>query len=312
MLSFWLRSLDLHFWFLDLRLGVNIFCFHWQFPLLYQEGVQNVLFSWRRILGWMLNGFCSAIIIFFSCMKALGLQAFNNDGQTAGRDIVGGTMYTCVVWVVNLQMALAISYFTLVQHVAIWGSIAIWYLFLLIYGAMSPITSTTAYKLLIEDLAPTSSYWLVTFVVVISALIPYFSYSTIQMRFFPMYHQIIQLIRRSSRTNDPEYFDRVRQSLRQSTTFGFTSHLASSTSLLSNENNGHRWYMWICSGIGSSQNGGRISLAELRNFACCVQLKLDIRYLWVLLFLWIEGTTQRSLLQDEGVQEHDSSLSCIW
>ncbi|KAG2702617.1 hypothetical protein I3760_06G099200 [Carya illinoinensis] len=211
-----------------------------KFPLLYQEGVQNVLFSWRRILGWMLNGFCSAIIIFFSCMKALGLQAFNNDGQTAGRDIVGGTMYTCVVWVVNLQMALAISYFTLVQHVAIWGSIAIWYLFLLIYGAMSPITSTTAYKLLIEDLAPTSSYWLVTFVVVISALIPYFSYSTIQMRFFPMYHQIIQLIRRSSRTNDPEYFDRVRQSLRQSTTFGFTSHLASSTSRLSNENNGHR------------------------------------------------------------------------
>lgn len=222
-------------------LGVNIYCFYWQFPLLYQEGVQNVLFSWRRIFGWMLNGFCSAIIIFFFCIKAMKLQAFNNDGQTAGRDIVGGTMYTCVVWVVNLQMALAISYFTLVQHVAIWGSIAIWYLFLLIYGAMSPITSTTAYKLLIEDLAPAPSYWLVTLLVVISALIPYFSYSTIQISFFPMYHQIIQLIRRSSRTNDPEYFDRVRQSSRQLSTFGFTSNLAARrSSHLSNENNDHR------------------------------------------------------------------------
>ncbi|KAG2706783.1 hypothetical protein I3760_05G118400 [Carya illinoinensis] len=96
-----------------------------KFPLLYQEGVQNVLFSWRRILGWMLNGFCSAIIIFFFCTKALELQAFNNDGQTAGRDILGGTMYTCIVWVVNLQIALAVSYFTFVQHVVIWGSIAI-------------------------------------------------------------------------------------------------------------------------------------------------------------------------------------------
>ncbi|KAG6654021.1 hypothetical protein I3843_05G106800 [Carya illinoinensis] len=96
-----------------------------KFPLLYQEGVQNVLFSWRRILGWMLNGFCSALIIFFFCTKALELQAFNNDGQTAGRDILGGTMYTCIVWVVNLQIALAVSYFTFVQHVVIWGSIAI-------------------------------------------------------------------------------------------------------------------------------------------------------------------------------------------
>ncbi|XP_019098397.1 PREDICTED: putative phospholipid-transporting ATPase 9, partial [Camelina sativa] len=117
-----------------------------KFPLLYQEGVQNVLFSWRRILGWMFNGFYSAIIVFYLCKSSLQSQAFNHDGKTAGREILGGTMYTCIVWVVNLQMALAISYFTLIQHIVIWSSIVVWYFFITVYGELPANISTGAYK----------------------------------------------------------------------------------------------------------------------------------------------------------------------
>ncbi|CBI27109.3 unnamed protein product, partial [Vitis vinifera] len=112
-----------------------------KFPLLYQEGVQNVLFNWRRILSWMFNGVYSAIIIFFFCIKALDSEAFNSGGKT---------------------MALTISYFTLIQHIFIWGSIALWYLFLLVFGIMSPSISSTAYKLFIEALAPAPTFWIVT------------------------------------------------------------------------------------------------------------------------------------------------------
>ncbi|XP_010497132.1 PREDICTED: putative phospholipid-transporting ATPase 9, partial [Camelina sativa] len=117
-----------------------------KFPLLYQEGVQNVLFSWRRILGWMFNGFYSAIIVFYLCKSSLQSQAFNHDGKTAGREILGGTMYTCIVWVVNLQLALAISYFTLIQHIVIWSSIVVWYFFITVYGELPANISTGAYK----------------------------------------------------------------------------------------------------------------------------------------------------------------------
>ncbi|KAM0986971.1 hypothetical protein ACFXTH_011173 [Malus domestica] len=200
--------------------------FYLKFPLLYQEGVQNVLFSWRRIFGWMLNGFTTAVIIFFFCTEALNQQAFNNEGKTAGRDILGATMYTCTVWVVNLQMALAISYFTLIQHLFIWGSIALWYLFLLAYGAMSPSVSTTAYKIFIEALAPAPSFWLLTIFVPIAALIPYFTCSAVQMRFFPMYHRMIQWIRYEGTSNDPEFCDMVRQRSLRPQTVGFTARLA--------------------------------------------------------------------------------------
>ncbi|XP_047153651.1 putative phospholipid-transporting ATPase 9 [Vigna umbellata] len=211
-----------------------------RFPILYQEGVQNLLFSWRRIFSWMLNGFISAIIIFFFCTKAMEIQAFDEQGRTAGRDILGATMYTCVVWVVNLQMAVAINYFTLIQHIFIWGSIALWYLFLLAYGAMSPSISGNAYKVFIETLAPSPSFWIVTLVVVISTLIPYFSYSAIQMRFFPMYHEMVQWIRHEGKTNDPEFVAMVRQRSLRPTTVGSTARLVAKDNDFKDSSTNHR------------------------------------------------------------------------
>ncbi|PWA58209.1 ATPase E1-E2 type family protein / haloacid dehalogenase-like hydrolase family protein [Artemisia annua] len=194
-----------------------------KFPLLYQEGVQNTLFRWRRIFGWMLNGLVSGIIIFFLCIRALDPESYRKNGKTAGMEVVGATVYTCIVWVVNCQMALAVSYFTLIQHVFIWGGIILWYLFLLAYGAMPTTISTTAYKVFLETLAPAPSYWFVTIFVVMAALIPYFSYKAVQMRFFPAYHGMIQWIRYEGHTDDPEYVNMVRQRSIRTTTVGYTA-----------------------------------------------------------------------------------------
>ncbi|GMY13363.1 probable phospholipid-transporting ATPase 8 [Fagus crenata] len=163
-----------------------------KYPFLYLEGVENILFSWLRILGWMFNGFLSSIIIFFFTTKSMINQAFRRDGQVVDYEVLGVTMYTCVVWVVNCQMAISINYFTWIQHVFIWGSIAFWYIFLVIYGSLPPEVSTTAYKVLVEACAPSVLYWLVTLFVVISTLLPYFCQRAFQTRFKPMYHDMIQ------------------------------------------------------------------------------------------------------------------------
>jgi phospholipid-translocating ATPase len=147
--------------------------------------VQNVLFSWRRILGWIFNGVLNAVLIFFFCITAFEDQAFRQNGQIAGLDALGVVMYTCVVWVVNCQMALSVNYFTVIQHIFIWGSIAVWYLFLLVYGTIDhPLRlSNMAYMVFTEQLAPALLFWLVTLFVVLATLVPYFSYAAIQIRF---------------------------------------------------------------------------------------------------------------------------------
>ncbi|XP_061364653.1 putative phospholipid-transporting ATPase 9 [Gastrolobium bilobum] len=202
-----------------------------KFPLLYQEGVQNVLFSWKRILGWSFNGVLSATIIFFFSINAMEHQAFRKGGEVVGQEVLGATLYTCVVWVVNCQMALSISYFTYIQHIFIWGGILFWYTFLLAYGTMDPSLSTTAYKVLIEACAPAPSYWLITLLVLVASLLPYFAYASIQMRFFPMFHQMIHWIQNDGQATDPEYVNVVRQRSIRHTTVGFTARFESSQSL---------------------------------------------------------------------------------
>lgn len=179
-----------------LLLSVLHSLFYWflQFPLLHQEGVQNILFSWFRILGWMFNGICSSVIIFFFSSHSILHQAFRSDGSTADYEVLGVLMYTCVVWTVNCQMALLLSYFTWIQHFFIWGSIIFWYIFLAIYGSIPPSISTSAYKVLVEACGPAPFYWLSTLFVVVSALLPYFSYAALQTSFFPPYHVIIQIM----------------------------------------------------------------------------------------------------------------------
>lgn len=188
----------------------------------------------------MFNGLCSAIIIFFFCTSALDKQAFNQDGKTAGKDILGAMIYTCIVWTVNLQMALAISYFTLIQHIVIWGSIAVWYIFLLAYGALTPSFSTNAYKVFIEALAPAPFYWIITLLVAFTALIPYFSYTALRMRFFPMYHGMIQWIRYEGKSNDVEYCNMVRQRSLRPTTVGFTARIAAKTRRVKDRTQNHK------------------------------------------------------------------------
>ncbi|CAN8291465.1 unnamed protein product [Cochlearia groenlandica] len=196
-----------------------------KFPVLYQEGVKNLLFSWRRILIWMFHGFCSAIIIFFLCITSLESQAFNHEGKTAGRDILGGTMYTCIVWVVSLQMVLTISYFTAIQHIVVWGTVVVWYLFLMLYGSLPPSVSTTAYMVFLEVLAPTPAYWITTLFVVLSTMMPYFIFSAIQMQFFPMSHGTIQLLKYEHQCSDNGELEMVRQSSVRPALVGFTARI---------------------------------------------------------------------------------------
>ncbi|XP_010940030.1 putative phospholipid-transporting ATPase 9 [Elaeis guineensis] len=203
-----------------------------KFPMLYQEGVQNVLFSWTRLLGWMFNGILNAITIFFFCISAFQYQAFREGGEVVGYEVLGATMCSCVVWVVNCQMALSVGFFTLIQHIFIWGGIALWYLFLLAYGAITPTISTTAFMVFVEALAPAPSYWILTLFVVIATLIPYFTYSAIQIRFFPMYHNMVQWMRWEGRADDPEYCQVVRQRSVRPTTVGVSARLDKATQLI--------------------------------------------------------------------------------
>ncbi|KAK3141026.1 hypothetical protein QOZ80_5AG0409070 [Eleusine coracana subsp. coracana] len=200
-----------------------------KYPMLYQEGPQNLLFRWSRILGWMLYGVASAVIIFFFSTTALQHQAFRESGEVMDLAALGATAYTCVVWAVNVQMVITVSYFTLIQHICIWGGIALWYVFLVAYGAITPTFSTTYFMVFVDALAGAASYWVVTLLVSTAALIPYFTYAVIKTRFFPDYHNKIQWLQHRNRGQpdsndaDVEFGQALRQFSVRSTGVGVSA-----------------------------------------------------------------------------------------
>ncbi|KAI8541142.1 hypothetical protein RHMOL_Rhmol08G0039400 [Rhododendron molle] len=197
-----------------------------QFPALYQQGPKNLFFDWYRIFGWMGNGVYSSVMIFFLNLIIFFDQPFRSGGQTADMSAVGTTMFTCIVWAVNCQIALTMSHFTWIQHLLIWGSVVTWYLFLLGYGMMSPVYSKNAFQLLVEALAPAPMYWCATLLVTIACILPYLAHISFQRCLYPMDHHIIQEIKYLKKdVEDQHMWMRERSKTRHETKIGFTARI---------------------------------------------------------------------------------------
>ncbi|XP_038897837.1 probable phospholipid-transporting ATPase 4 [Benincasa hispida] len=195
-----------------------------QFPALYQQGPRNLFFDWPRIFGWMGNALYSSLVTFFLNLIIFYDQAFRSGGQTADLTAVGTTMFTCIIWAVNCQIALTMSHFTWIQHLLVWGSIAMWYLFILLYGMI--ISSGNAYKIFVEALGPAPVYWIATILVTITCNLPYLAHISFQRSFHPMDHHIIQEIKYYRKdVEDTHMWTRERSKARQKTKIGFTARV---------------------------------------------------------------------------------------
>lgn len=197
-----------------------------QFPALYQQGPKNLFFDWTRIIGWMVNGLYSSLIIFFLNIAIMCDQAFRAEGQTADMAAVGTTMFSCIVCTVNCQIALIMSHFTWIQHVFVWGSIATWFLFLFLYGLLSPAYSGDAYQILVEALGPAPIYWCSILLVTIACNLPYLAYMSFQRSLNPLDHHIIQEIKYYRKdVEDQHMWRRERSKARQVTKIGFSARV---------------------------------------------------------------------------------------
>ncbi|XP_008225775.1 PREDICTED: probable phospholipid-transporting ATPase 4 [Prunus mume] len=197
-----------------------------QFPALYQQGQKNIYFTWKRILGWILNGVVASVVIFLANIYTLSHKAFQKNGAVADITHLGAMTYTCIIWTVNCQIALIINHFTWIQHLFIWGSILIWYVFLLIYGALPPAYSQRGFRVLIEALGPAPLYWTVTLFVVVVSLLPYFIHIIIQRSFYPLDDHVIQEMKYFRKdVADNQMWERERSNSIKMTQIGFSARV---------------------------------------------------------------------------------------
>lgn len=175
----------------------------------------------------MANGVYSSLIIYFLNIHIFNNQAFHAEGQTADMAAVGTTMFTCIIWTVNLQIALTMSHFTWIQHLFVWGSVATWYIFLVAYGMSLPLISGNAsYQILLEVLGPAPIYWAATLLTTLSCNIPYLAHISFQRAINPLDHHVIQEIKFYRKdVEDKHMWKRETSKARQKTKIGFTARV---------------------------------------------------------------------------------------
>ena len=98
-----------------------------RYPLLYTPGHHDLLFNKVEFLKSVAHGIITSFVIFFvpygAFSNAIGSEGVNLDGH----QIFGTAVSTILVLVVTAQIALDTAYWTVFNHVVIWGSVAFYF-----------------------------------------------------------------------------------------------------------------------------------------------------------------------------------------
>ncbi|XP_028167293.1 probable phospholipid-transporting ATPase IA isoform X1 [Ostrinia furnacalis] len=106
-------------------------------PILYIPSQQGLLFNVRVFWVWAINALLHSVLLFWLPVLMAPTALWPN-GRDGGYLVLGNIVYTYVVLTVCLKAGLATHSWTWVTHVAIWGSVAMWFLFILIYSNIYP------------------------------------------------------------------------------------------------------------------------------------------------------------------------------
>ncbi|CAK6432249.1 unnamed protein product [Pipistrellus nathusii] len=97
------------------------------FPQLYKPGQLNLLFNKRRFFICMAHGIYTSLALFFIPYGAFYRDTGEDGQHVADYQSFAVTMATSLVIVVSVQIALDTSYWTVINHVFIWGSVATYF-----------------------------------------------------------------------------------------------------------------------------------------------------------------------------------------
>lgn len=162
-----------------------------QFPQLYKAGIDNLYFRWQLLARWLLSSVFQSFVIFcFSIFTGFSGKAH---GKILGQWDVGTLSFSCVVTTVNLELLIGNSFLTQWHFISIFGSIVIWFLFLLFFTSIYSFwdAKENIYGQLIVPVS-TLDFWLTLLFASVAALAVDFAFEGFRRRFMPYDYQIIQ------------------------------------------------------------------------------------------------------------------------
>ncbi|XP_017865233.1 PREDICTED: probable phospholipid-transporting ATPase IA isoform X7 [Drosophila arizonae] len=143
-----------------------------RYPLLYKPSQNAKLFNVRVFWIWIFNALLHSVFLFWLPLFAFESESIWSDGKTSDYLLLGNMVYTYVIVTVCLKAGLITSSWTWLTHAAIWGSILLWFLFVLIYSHIWPSLSFASnFAGMDSQLLSTPVFWFALILVPIASLL---------------------------------------------------------------------------------------------------------------------------------------------
>ncbi|XP_038962779.1 probable phospholipid-transporting ATPase IM isoform X6 [Rattus norvegicus] len=175
-------------------------------PQLYEPGQLNLLFNKRRFFICVAHGIYTSLILFFIPYGAFYNVAAEDGQHIADYQSFAVTVATSLVIVVSVQIALDTSYWTVVNHVFIWGSVATYFSILLamhsdgvfgIFPRQFPFVGNARRSL------SQKFVWLVVLLTAVTSVMPVVVFRFLKMHLYPSLSDQIRRWQKAQRKERP-------------------------------------------------------------------------------------------------------------
>ncbi|XP_039974416.1 phospholipid-transporting ATPase ID isoform X2 [Xiphias gladius] len=102
-----------------------------EYPKLYEPGQLNLLFNKKEFFICIAQGIYTSVVLFFVPYAVLSDAAQSNGGPLADYQTFAVTTATALVIVVSMQIALDTGFWTVINHVFVWGSLGSYFTIML-------------------------------------------------------------------------------------------------------------------------------------------------------------------------------------
>jgi len=158
------------------------------YPILYMNGQRNKGYNGRLFLRYMGRAALHATLVFLIPLFAF-IHGTGTNGRLFGMWAEGTVVFNFIIVVVNLVVALETRFWVSLTHLAIWGSIIGWFIFLTLYSLI-PAVETTYH--VVSHLATSTAFWLLLVLVPVACLLIDVTWYYIKRNFLPSKVHIVQ------------------------------------------------------------------------------------------------------------------------
>ncbi len=157
-----------------------------RYPSLYHSTQKSEYFNCWVFWHWMGNSLIHSVLLFWLPMLGYRTCVVWVNGHSGDYLVLGNIVYSLVVVTVCLKAGLEMESWSWICHLSVWGSIALWFIFLIVYSFFWPLGIPLAANMagMAVMVYSTPLFWWGMVLIVATALMPDIIYKAVKVTAF--------------------------------------------------------------------------------------------------------------------------------